>query len=74
MDFELPCVWCRIELLSNSAIDLEAEEQRCMAEVVSVQKKRVSAVKKLAGLLTVRLLLDPVIRCGEFSLVVCVLL
>lgn len=74
MDFELPRVWCRIELLSNSAIDLEAEEQRCMAEVVSVQKKRVSAVKKLAGLLTVRLLLDSVIRCGEVSLVVCVLL
>ena len=55
LDLELSCVWCRIEQLNNSAIDLEAEEQRCMAEVVSVQKKRVSAIKKLAELLTVRL-------------------
>lgn len=58
----------RIEQLNNSAIDLEAEEQRCMSEVVAVQRKRVAAVKKLAGLLTVRpdvMLHTYIVRCME---------
>ena len=62
LDFELPlCDVRRIEQLSNSAIDLEAEERRCVAEVVLIQKKRVLAVKKLAEVLTVRLLHAPVV-------------
>ena len=69
---------CRIEQLSNSAVDLEAEEQRCMAEVVAVQRKRVSAVAKRAVLLTVRLLYEAVCTvwcveyCTSFVAYVCI--
>lgn len=70
--------YCRIDQLRNSAVDLEAEEQRCMAEVVAVQRRRVSAVARLAVLLTVRLLYDNAVctewcgaYCTQFVAYVC---